>query len=99
MAIAALLRSDGVNRPIGKWPSDWVDDVHDEDGGEDLLGVRSHTGVQIFKEAMYGLVCKNSIWQAWDDVSNAELNPSDVKPEAGDGVLREARCLRQGRPE
>ena len=28
---------------------------------------------------MYGLVCKISIWQAWDDVSNAELNPSDVK--------------------
>ena len=28
---------------------------------------------------MYGLVCKNSIWQAWDDVSNAELHPSDVK--------------------
>ena len=28
---------------------------------------------------MYGLVCKNSIWQAWDDVSNAELNPNDVK--------------------
>ena len=28
---------------------------------------------------MYGLVCKNSIWQARDDVSNADLNPSDVK--------------------
>ena len=74
-----VVRSDGVNRPIGKWPSDWVDAVHDEDGGEDLLGVRPQTGVHILKEAMYGLVCKNSIWQAWDDVSNAELNPEDVR--------------------
>ena len=64
--------------PLEKWPSDCVDAVHDEHGGEDLFGVRAQTGVRILKEAMYGLVRKNSIWQAWDDVSNAELNPEYV---------------------
>ena len=76
---SSVTRSGGVNRPVGDWPSDWVDTVHDEDGGEDLIGVRPQTGVQVLKEAMYGLVCRNSIWKAWDDVSNVELNVDDVK--------------------
>ena len=68
-----------MNRPVGDWPSDWVDTVHEEDGGNDEFGVRPQSGVKILKEAMYGLVCRNSIWKAWDDVSNVELSVEDVK--------------------
>ena len=28
---------------------------------------------------MYGLVCHNSIWKAWDYVTNVELNAKDVR--------------------
>jgi hypothetical protein len=53
--------------------------VHDEDGGDEANGVRPQSGVDVLKEAMYGLVCRNSIWKAWDDVTNVELNSEDVK--------------------
>ena len=36
-------------------------------------------GVRIFREAMYGLVCRNTMWQTLDDVTRAELNVEDVK--------------------
>ena len=76
---SSVIRENNVDRPVGDWPPDWVDAIHEEDGGDDSLGVRPQNGVNILKECMFGLVCKNSIWQAWDDVSNAELNPDDVK--------------------
>ena len=31
------------------------------------------------KGAMHGLTCKNSMWTAWDDLNNVELNVEDVK--------------------
>ena len=76
---SSVSRQEGVNRPVGDWPIDWVDTVHDEDGGEDVRGARPQTGVQVLREAMYGLVCRNTIWKAWDDVSGADLNVEDVK--------------------
>ena len=54
-----------------------MDGVHDEDGVDNHYGVRPQQGVETLKEAMYGLVCHNSIWKAWDDVTNAELNAKD----------------------
>ena len=30
------------------------------------------------KDSMYALVCKNTMWTAWDDVTNVELNVQDV---------------------
>ena len=37
---SSVVRGNGVNRPVGKWPSDWVHGVHDDDGGDDHYGVR-----------------------------------------------------------
>ena len=74
-----MVRENGVNRPVGKWPSDWVDGVHDDEGGDDHYGVRPQQGVEALKEAMYGLVCHNSIWKAWDDVTIVELNAKDIR--------------------
>ena len=70
---SSVVGEHGVNRPVWKWPSDWVDGAHDEDGGDDCCGVRPQQGDEAFKEAMYGLVCHNSIWKAWDDVTEVEL--------------------------
>ena len=56
-----------------------MDGVRDEDGGDDYYGVRPQQGVEALKEAMYGLVCHNSIWKAWDDVTNVEVNAKDVR--------------------
>ena len=58
---SSVTRDGEVNRPVGDWPSDWVDTVHEEDGGNDEFGVRPQSGVKILKEAMYGLVCRNSV--------------------------------------
>ena len=76
---SSVVREGSINKPMGNWPADWVDTVHEEDGGDDSLGVRPQSGVEVLKDCMFGLICKNSIWQAWDDVSNAVLNPDDVK--------------------
>ena len=76
---SSVIRENGVNRPVGKWPTDWADGRHDEDGGDDYYGVRPQQGVEALKEAMYGLVCHNSIWKAWDDVTDVELNVEDVR--------------------
>ena len=61
---SSVVREDGVNRPIAEWPSDSVDKVHDEDGGDDYYGVRPQHGVEALKEAMYGLIRNSSIWKA-----------------------------------
>ena len=31
------------------------------------------------KDARYGLICNNSMWKAWDESADAELNVEDVK--------------------
>ena len=61
-----------------KSPSHWADGVHDEDGRDDDYGMRRQQGVEALKEAVYGLVCHNNIWKAWDDVTSVEFNVGDV---------------------
>ena len=63
---SSVTRDGSINRPVGDWPADWVDTVHDEDGGDDKIGVRPQSGVRLLKEAMYGLICRNSVWKAWE---------------------------------
>ena len=76
---SSITREGDVNRPVGNWPKDWVDTIHEEEGGDDQHGVRPQRGVEVLKEAMYALVCKNTMWTAWDDVTNVQLNVDDVK--------------------
>ena len=66
---------DGVTGPVGEYP-DWrIDTWHDEDGGFDDRGLRPQNGVTLLKQEMDGLTCKNGYETAWDDVTNAPLNP------------------------
>ena len=38
-------------------------------------------GVETMKDAMRVLICKNSMWKAWDDPTNVELTVEDIKAE------------------
>ena len=64
---------------MGDWPKDWIDGIHKEEGGVHHYGVRPQQGVEVMKDAMYGLICNNSMWKARDDLTNVELNVEDVK--------------------
>jgi len=71
--------SEGVRRPTGNYPQNWVDDWHEEYGGNDHHGVRPQVGVTLLQKEMDGLSFKSGYEVAWDDVTNAELLPDLVK--------------------
>ena len=75
---ALCQRSQGQSRPIGDWPDHWFDGIHDEDGGSELHGVRPQNGTAILKEEMSGLVTRGGEYVAWDDVTEAGLDPKEV---------------------
>ena len=69
-------------RSTGRWetgPKDWIDGIHAEEGGADNYGMCPQLGAEVTEDAMYGLICKNSLWKAWDDLTNVGLNAEDVK--------------------
>ena len=70
--------SGGIQKPIGGWPEAWVDFVHEEDGGEDLRGVRPKNGVNILNESIQALYTKNGEVIATDDVNDVDLEPELV---------------------
>ena len=74
-----MVRDGEIYRPVGDLPEDWIDGIHEEEGGVDHYGVRLQQGIEVVKDAMYGLICKNSMWKAWVDLTNVELNVEDVK--------------------
>ena len=65
----------GVTGPVGDYSDCWIDTWCDKDGGCDDQGVRPQNGVTLLKQEMDGLTCKNGYETAWDDVTNAPLNP------------------------
>ena len=77
--ILSTSMKDGVHRPTGEYPDQWLDDWHEEDGGDDQRGVRPQIGVTLLKKEMDGLSFKGGYEVAWDDVTNAELVPALVK--------------------
>ena len=70
---------DGTRRPVGEYPSHWLDEWHEEDGGQDHRGVRPQCGVTLLKKEMDGLSFRGGHETAWDDVTNASLLPDLVK--------------------
>ena len=70
---------EGIHRPTGEYPDHWLDYWHEEDGGEDVRGVRPQIGVTLLKKELHGLTFKGGYEVAWDDVTNAELVPELVK--------------------
>ena len=35
-----VMRDSEINKPVGDWPKDWVDGIHEEEGGVDHCGGR-----------------------------------------------------------
>ena len=73
--ILSTTTKDGTSGAIGDYSDWWIDTWHDEDGGCDDRVVRPQKGVTLLKQEIDGLTCENGYETAWDDVSNAPLNP------------------------
>ena len=85
-SLLSLVERDGRSRPIGDYPSHWVDDMHQLDGGSERFGVRPQDGVEVLAKEMdalnremHALSCKHGIEKASDDVTNQRLEPQLVK--------------------
>ena len=78
-SVMSMARLSAVMKPFGAWPKHWVDEVHEQDGGEDVRGVRPQVGTEILKREMHLLNCRNGIEYAQDDVSSQTLDPKLVK--------------------
>ena len=63
-----------------RWPSDWKDLVHDEDGGYDMFGRRTpQDGRLTLKQELSKLALSDGQHWAQDDVTGGELDPELVK--------------------
>ena len=58
---------------------DWTDEVHEEDGGDDLAGVNKQKGIDIMKESMKDIEQDIYEGEAWDDVTGMELRAKMVQ--------------------
>ena len=68
-----------IQRPVGTWPKEWVDFVHEEHGGRDERGVRPQQGIEILRGQMQALYMKNGIMTATDDVNDVDLDAGMVQ--------------------
>ena len=67
-----------ATKPSGSWPANWIDKMHEPDGGMDTLGPRPQHGIDLLKSELDALTMRNGIACAKDDVSGAELLPEQV---------------------
>ena len=65
-------RGGEILKPIGDWPENWLDSIHEFDGH----GVRE--GETILKSELDSLYLQNEIEGAVDDVTGATLDPDMV---------------------
>ena len=66
-------------KPIGGWRCNWVDCMHEHEGGSDEHGGRIRNGVEEMKKHMSSLYERGGMPEAWDDVNNVFLDPEEVK--------------------
>ena len=67
-----------VVRPKGEWPDEWMDRLHEEEGGMDKFGVRMTDGREHLKREVGSMMMREGMAEAWDDVSGAWLDPALV---------------------
>ena len=56
----------------------WIDGVHERDGGQDVRGYRPQDGRGILQKELDALHVAEGVNVAWDDVTNAYLEPDRV---------------------
>ena len=77
----ALMQID-ASKPTTRWPNHWKDLVHDEDGGYDMFGRRTHDGRLTLKQELSKLAITDGREWAQDDVSGVGLTlNSSSRPE------------------
>ena len=68
-----------MTKPMGNWPDNWVDMMHEREGGDDILGPRPQNGIELLQSERDALTMRNGIAGAKDDVSGAELMPNGLQ--------------------
>ena len=66
-------------RPIGGWRCNWLDCMHEPEGGADMYGGRIRNGIEELQTHMSSLYESGGMPEAWDDVNNVSLDPEQVK--------------------
>ena len=74
-----IVGQDLSHKPVGNWPSHWVDKFHELDGGKDYFGSRPQHGQGLLKDAINGVMVHNGVASAWDDVNDNILDAGQVK--------------------
>ena len=77
--VGSVRKVSDKRMPIGCWPSHWMDDMHEADGGSDTVGPRPQRGIEILQHELDMISWKNGIAYARDDVTGVELNPDLVR--------------------
>ena len=90
-----VIEAAGKTNPVGDWPVNWVDTVHEPDGGSDQFGSRPQNGIEILRGELDAIIFRDGISVATDDVSGAELVPSFSLKRAPrkSSTLRNLECM------
>ena len=59
-------------------PRNWNDTIHEQDGGFDEIGPRPQDGRQILVDEIMGVMQRDGVATAWDDVTNKNLDHEKV---------------------
>ena len=60
-------------------PPSWTDTIHEDEGGDDSVGERQQNGQAILRDELHGMLQRDGIIEAWDEVSHKPLDPTMVK--------------------
>ena len=82
--LCSILDDIGIGKTAGDWPTNCVDCVHDDDGGDDKLGLRPQRGIEILRAEIDAPTFKNGIAEAKDDISGCSLPPELVRAARGE---------------
>ena len=69
----------GVVCPVGDYPTHWSDGIHDRDGHGLATSIDNTGGEEALVRELNVLMCQHGVAYAYDDVSNAALEPDLVK--------------------
>ena len=76
--LSSIIEKCSGSRPVGAWPSHYVDIVHEKDGGDDRGHRRVQDGVAVLDAMLAGLDMRHGVIPvAWEDVDDMSI----LKPE------------------
>lgn len=59
-------------------PPTWEANIHEDDGGDDSVGLRQQHGQQLLRDELLGMLQRDGVLGAWDEVNHTPLDPVKV---------------------